>query len=156
MVAKLFSPATLLAEIVPVSQSEGQTAAASPKEPAMTWTASLVSVTALLGACATPAVVPADSLSDQALLDYAAKPFDKATMAFQHVTVGTHHGARVVADFPCSDLCPAYTTRIIHYEVAPGVTCKAVDGTDQLMTVPRGIAVTEELFCVPTVLAKPR
>ena len=123
----------------------------------MTWTTPLVmSAAAWLGACATPTVMPADSLTDQALIDYAAKPFDKATMAFQHVTVGTHHGARVVAGFPCSDLCPAYTTRIIHYDVAPGEACKAIDGTDRLMTVPRGIAVTEELFCVPTVLAKPR
>ena len=120
----------------------------------MIWTAALaMTATALLGACATPLIAVSDTLTDQALLDYAAKPFDKAAMAFQHVTVGTHHGAHVVADFPCSDLCPAYTTRIIHYDVAPGAACKAIDGTDQLLTVPRGIAVTEELFCVPTVLA---
>jgi hypothetical protein len=58
-----------------------------------------------------------------------------------------------VADFPCSDLCPAYTTRIIHYDVAPGPPCDAAGGVTQLRLVPFSIGTREEAFCIPKPLA---
>ena len=75
-------------------------------------------------------------------------------MEGQRQVVGYHHGVRVVAEFPCSDVCPDYTVAIIHYDVDPGEACKRVGGVVRLETVPVAIAVTEEPFCVPKVLVE--
>ena len=115
----------------------------------------------LLAAVATPAILaPAwaagavRQLSDADLVAYAAKPFDKRAMMFHRVTLGVHHGAPVVADFMCGDICPDYTVRIIHYDVAPGPACARIGGVLQSRMIPQGIAVSEQHFCVPAVLAK--
>ncbi len=107
----------------------------------------LAALAAASGAGAAPGV-----LTDADLLAYAAKPYDKAAMMFHRVTLGLHHGAPVVADFPCSDICPAYTVRIIHYDVGPGPACAKVGGVTETRSVPVSIAVTEQSFCVPAVL----
>jgi hypothetical protein len=99
---------------------------------------------------AAPRVRP---VSDLALLRYAASRFDARAMAFKHVVLGLHRGTRVVADFPCSDVCPQYTRRIIHYDV-PVSACSRVHGVVVEEMVPRGIAVTREPFCEPAVLAR--
>jgi hypothetical protein len=120
-----------------------------------------VMVKALLGvlalaataACVSGADAGGDTLTDAAITAYAAKPFDKGAMMFKHVVLGVHHGAHVVADFPCSDLCPTYTTRIIHYDLSPGPECAAASGVDAVRQVPMGIAVVPKHFCVPAVLA---
>jgi hypothetical protein len=96
---------------------------------------------------------PVRQLTDAALTAYAAKPFDKAEMMFKHVALGLHHGALVVADFPCGDVCPNYTVRIIHYDVAPGLACARLGGVTEAHSVPVSIAVTSQNFCVPAVLA---
>jgi hypothetical protein len=93
------------------------------------------------------------ALSDADLVADAAKPFDKDAMMERHVALGQHHGVPVVADFPCSDICPAYTIRIIHYDVAPGEACAKAGGVTQARLVPYSIAVIEKDFCVPKVLA---
>jgi hypothetical protein len=92
------------------------------------------------------------ALTDADLVAYAAKPYDKAAMMFHHVPLGLHHGALVVADFPCGDLCPDYTRRIIHYDLAPGPACAKAGGVVEMRGVPAGIAMTETAFCVPAVL----
>lgn len=92
-------------------------------------------------------------VSDAALLAYAKSPVEKAAMITRKV-LGTKNGALVVADFDCSDLCPQYTVRIIHYKVEPGPECDRVKGVVQSQVVPRGIASIERPFCVPAVLAK--
>lgn len=92
-------------------------------------------------------------LSDAALVGYAAQPFDHMAMMGKRITIGLHHGAPVVAEFPCSDVCPQYTTRIIHYDVAPGAACEAAGGVTQLRRVPFSIAMVERQFCVPRPLA---
>jgi hypothetical protein len=92
-------------------------------------------------------------LTDAALTAYAAASYDKAAMMAQHVQLGRHHGVAVVADFPCSDVCPAYTVRIIHYAVAPGPACAAAGGVSEMREVPFSIATREEAFCLPAVLA---
>ncbi|MBS0412512.1 MAG: hypothetical protein JSR86_21535 [Proteobacteria bacterium] len=107
---------------------------------------------AVLSACASAAAGGAGLISDAELQAYAAKPFDKSAMMFKHLALGRNHGAPVVVDFPCGDVCPAYTVRIIHYDVAPGPACAAVGGIEQKIMVPRGIAVSSETFCVPRAL----
>ena len=94
-------------------------------------------------------------LTDAQLLRYAATGFDKRKMAFRHEAIGLHRGTLVVADFPCSDVCPAYTRRIIHYDVAPA-GCVRVGGVVVAETYPLGIAVTKRDFCEPPVLAAQR
>ena len=95
-------------------------------------------------------------LTDADLVAYAAKPFDRGAMMFHHVALGRHHGALVVADFPCGDVCPNYTVRIIHYDAPPGPACARIGGVTVSRTVPVSIAVTEQKFCVPAILANRR
>jgi NAD-dependent dihydropyrimidine dehydrogenase PreA subunit len=102
----------------------------------------------VMSACAT------GGLSDGDIAAFAARPYDKADKQFAHDVLGEHHGARVVVDYPCSDVCPAYTAQIIHYDVKPGVDCDRIGGKTVARTVPRGIAVTIESFCVPAILAR--
>jgi hypothetical protein len=106
------------------------------------------------GATTAPAV-PADAhgvISDEALLQYAASCYDKRAMMFKHVMLGTNHGVRVVADFPCSDLCPQYTKRVIHYDV-PVEKCTEAGGAERTRVIPYRIGNVAEGFCVPKVLA---
>ena len=49
-------------------------------------------------------------------------------MMGKRITLGRHHGVPVVVEFPCSDICPQYTTQIIHYDIAPGAACEAAGG----------------------------
>jgi hypothetical protein len=105
---------------------------------------------------ATPACAQLRQLTDADLTAYAAKPYDKAAMMEQTVTLGTHHGVTVVVDFPCSDVCPNYTTRIIHYGIGPGPACTAAGGVSVIREVPYSIAVVEKEFCVPKVVAGAR
>src|SRR5690242_12788701 len=112
----------------------------------------------LIAALAAPALAGGAprQLADADLTAYAAKPFDKRAMMFHRVTLGLHHGAPVVADFPCGDLCPDYTQRIIHYDAAPGPACARIRGAVVIRAVPAGIAMSQQKFCVPAVLAKAR
>jgi hypothetical protein len=103
----------------------------------------------VLSAASPPA---ADTLSDEALKQYAATRYDKAKMMGKHEVLGIHHGVAVIADFPCADLCPDSTHRIIHYEIGPGEGCKAVSGVEELHSLP-GIATSRKPFCVPAPLA---
>ncbi len=98
----------------------------------------------------------ADTLTDQSIAAYAARPYDKAAKMNTHEVMGVHHGVRVVVDYPCSDVCPVYTSRIIHYEAAPGPDCDRIGGQALTLMVPYGIGVRREAFCVPQVLATPR
>jgi hypothetical protein len=92
-------------------------------------------------------------LTDAALVRYAASRFDARKMMFRHEVVGLHRGTLVVADFPCGDVCPQYTRRIIHYQVDMS-RCSAVGGIVVDELIPLGIAVRRKPYCEPAVLAK--
>jgi hypothetical protein len=92
-------------------------------------------------------------LDDAALKAYAAQSFDPRAMMGRTVELGRHHGVPVVAEFPCSDVCPQYTVRIIHYRLPPGTDCAAAGGVARDAPVPVAIASTYETFCVPKALA---
>jgi hypothetical protein len=62
-------------------------------------------------------------ISDSELTQLAAVSYDATEMEGKRVVMGIHRGLTVVADFPCSDLCPANTTRIIHYDLPADGTC---------------------------------
>lgn len=106
----------------------------------------------LLTGTACAAAAPPRKLGDRDLARYAASKFDARAMMGRRIVLGTHRGARVVADFVCGDVCPAYTKRIIHYDVSPE-RCDAVHGKVVSQAVPRGPAVIGQPFCEPAVLA---
>ncbi|HEV2541103.1 MAG TPA: hypothetical protein VGU03_15535 [Frateuria sp.] len=91
-------------------------------------------------------------LDDATLAAYAARPFDKRMMMGQTVELGRNHGLPVVAEFPCSDLCPQYTVRIIHYRLPTDADCAGAGGIQESVPVPVAIAALPRDFCVPKVL----
>jgi hypothetical protein len=92
------------------------------------------------------------AISDAELLDYASGPYDRAKMMEKRIILGFNHDTRVVAVFPCSDVCPHYTTRVIYYDV-PLARCAEISGVEKMMPVPSAIAMIMQPFCIPKVLA---
>jgi len=117
-----------------------------------TTTATLAILFTLAGAGCSTRASEAGLLDDAALQAYAARPFDKHAMMGQTVELGRNHGVPVVAEFPCSDVCPQYTVRIIHYRLPQGAQCAAAGGVEQSVGVPVAIAVLPKTFCVPKTL----
>jgi hypothetical protein len=99
------------------------------------------------------AATAATPISDAALIAFDAHDYDKSTKMQTHEVLGTNHGALVVVDYPCSDLCPQYTTRIIHYAVEPGPDCARAGDVVRMMVVPVSIAAMRKPFCIPGALA---
>ena len=100
-----------------------------------------------------------DKLSDDDIAAYAAKVRQasfRQTVTFERKILGLHNGAKVGADFPCSDDCPQNTLGIVHYDLPPGEPCKRVGGVVRLEWVPAAIAVSQEPYCVPKVLVDRR
>lgn len=93
-------------------------------------------------------------LTDADIAAYAARPWDKAATMDRHILLGFHNGGRVVVDFPCGDVCPDYTTRIIHYAVEPGPGCGGLGGVLRYAVIPSGIGSYRRAFCVPAVLGR--
>lgn len=98
---------------------------------------------------------PLRKLSDSDIAAYAAAPFDKRAMMFKRVALGRHRGLPVVAIHPCGDVCPVYTRRIVHYEVALA-DCARRGGIVRQELMPRGPSVARQPFCVPAILDAPR
>jgi len=96
---------------------------------------------------ATPSAV-----SDQDILDYATRSYDKNHIAQSRVILGSHGGATVLVEYICSDLCPDYTVRVIHYELSKDQKCSDVGGVEKEVRVPVAIAAMNKTFCFPKVL----
>ncbi|MEO8999759.1 MAG: hypothetical protein ABI227_06845 [Rhodanobacter sp.] len=96
-------------------------------------------------ACAT---APAQ-MDAAALQAYAGKPWDKAALMNTTAELGRYRNVLVVAEFPCSDVCPRYTVRIIHYLLPPDVSCTSVGGVEKQVLVPVAITVLSRTFCIP-------
>ncbi|WP_426690186.1 hypothetical protein [Rhodanobacter ginsengiterrae] len=84
-----------------------------------------------------------------ALQARAAQPWDKASLMHTTVPLGSYHGVPVVADHPCSDVCPQYTVRIIHYQLPANTSCASVGGVEKQVLVPVAITVLPKTFCIP-------
>jgi hypothetical protein len=108
-----------------------------------------------LACSAPPTALPqtdgAGNISDAELIQYASAKYDKSGNMGRRVALGKNRGIPVIVDFPCSDLCPNYTVRIIHYDV-PVASCSAAGGALHDVSVPMGIAMTVKTFCFPKVL----
>jgi len=98
-----------------------------------------------------------DTMSDDDLVKYA-KQFhghrDFAAYPKAGAVIGTHRGAKLIAELRCSDVCPDYTRLVIRYDAKPGPDCQAVGGSEVDVLMPFAIAVRNEKFCVPRVLVQ--
>ena len=118
------------------------------------WCTLFIVLILFLSACTS--VTPTDqdeTLTDNELLKYATTEYDKEEMMHQTVVLGNHNDATVIAEFPCSDLCPEYTTRIIRYDIDTN-DCGSVGGVVHTMFVPRGVELVAEEYCIPKVLVE--
>jgi hypothetical protein len=108
-----------------------------------------------LGLASPPARPP--RIGDAGLLRFARSRFDPYKRTGRIAVLGVHRGTLVVVDYPCGDVCPAYTRRIVHYDVPPEA-CGRVGGTIVNELIPRGPAVMPRPYCEPTVIVgvKPR
>ena len=84
-----------------------------------------------------------------ALQAWAGQPWDKAALMNTTVALGRYRNVPVVAEFPCSDVCPQYTVRIIHYQLPPEASCASVGGVEKEVLVPIAITVRPKTFCIP-------
>ncbi len=100
-----------------------------------------------------PQIPPNERLSDEQLLQYARSSFDKGEMWGKHLIIGYHNEVPVEVSFPCSDVCPDATIRIIRYNVTLK-DCKSVDGKIKSIYVPRGIGIELAEFCFPKVIVE--
>jgi len=92
-------------------------------------------------------------MDDDQLVQRAQAFFsDKQNVGVNGTVFGLHKGLKVVLFETCSDVCPAYTVRIIHYDVAMGPKCDAAGGVETAISVPVSIGVTQQDFCIPAVL----
>ena len=92
------------------------------------------------------------SLTDEQLLEYASEPFDKNLWMQPPIKLGSHNGADVIAEHLCSDVCPNYTIRIMHYSLPQNGSCESVYGIRKEMDVPEGIGSMQREFCFPSIL----
>ena len=116
--------------------------------------ATLVVIAVAAFAAAVAGCAQSRALTEAWLLEYASTPYDKGEHAFSRQVLGTLNEVDVVAEFPCSDVCPDYTVRIIHFDVGPGAGCTAIGGVERTVVVPIAIAAMQKAFCFPSVLAQ--
>jgi hypothetical protein len=91
-------------------------------------------------------------LTDSQLVAIQREKFDKSQIMQETTRLGTHQGKMVIAEHPCSDVCPAYTVRIVRYDL-PLEQCEKAGGMIGYRIVPQGISAGVKAFCVPPVLA---
>lgn len=73
----------------------------------------------------------ADPISEDRLLAYAMAPYDMMLGEETPFVLGSFAGVEVVVDSSCSDLCPTYTTRIIHFDLRDGQSCAGIGGVER-------------------------
>jgi hypothetical protein len=94
----------------------------------------------------------ASDLTDAQIAAAATAPFDKKAKMGAHDVLGVVGKFKVVADYYCSDVCPAYTVRVIHFDANPRTDCGKAGGLVKTYIIPHGIAAVPQAFCVPKVL----
>ena len=103
----------------------------------------------LLAGCAGAS---ADTLTDTALSVRANVIIHTQAEIQPDEVLGTHHHTNVLVTTRCSDVCPAYTVRVVHYALEQGPACEAAGGVMAKVITPVGIGAIPKEFCVPTVL----
>jgi hypothetical protein len=88
-------------------------------------------------------------LTDQDILTIATRAYDKNKITKSRLILGRHNNSIVIADYICSDICPDYTVRVIHYDLRNEQKCSDVGGVEKQMLIPVSIASTYKTFCFP-------
>jgi len=98
------------------------------------------------------AIEAEELLTSNKILKFAMNPYAKGAKMNTTETLGMHNKNKVQVIYPCGDICPDYTTRIIHYKIAIN-NCKSIGGIIKKKRVVRGRASNIESFCVPAIIA---
>jgi hypothetical protein len=75
-------------------------------------------------------------------------------MMHKRVVICENGRTPIVATFPCGDICPDNTVRVIHYDLLPRQTCSGLGGVERKLRVVRGRASNDEIFRFPKVLSE--
>jgi hypothetical protein len=92
-------------------------------------------------------------LADKEILALAMSPYDKSEKMLTEEKLGFHKGNELIVIYPCGDICPHYTKRVIHYKVKIE-KCAESGGIVKEIRVVRGRGSNEEPFCFPKVIAE--
>jgi hypothetical protein len=91
-------------------------------------------------------------IDEEAVLAFVSKPFDPMIDKCPWPrTIGMLRGVPVVVSYPCSDVCPDYTKRIVRYNVAAGPACDRIGGISKDIVVPKGIGAGLRRYCIPAI-----
>jgi len=90
-------------------------------------------------------------LTDADLFALLTKEFDLNIVSGAKVIIGTYKGTELIADFPCSDVCPLNTVKIIRFNVKAN-ECSSTEGKEEELLTPMSISMGTKLFCVPEII----
>ena len=140
-----------LHEFADQQDNASRSCVAAKPQPMNRLTVFLVAAAAGLAApaCSQPRVV-----TETELLSYASTPYRAGEQDAPREVLGKLNGVDVIVDFICSDLCPAYTVRIIRFDVEPGPHCTEAGGVERTVVVPVAITSRSVAYCFPKVLAE--
>ena len=90
-------------------------------------------------------------LSDSELLTFATTAYDKSEKMNTREALGQHNKMIVVAEYPCGDICPYYTKRIIHYDISIE-NCSEIIGVQKDISIFKGRSGRIKSYCIPNIL----
>jgi hypothetical protein len=96
---------------------------------------------------------PARQLSDADLDRIPSLHEDVRANSGKIWRLGAHNGVAVIAEHPCSDICPDHTVRILRYDLPANTRCESVGGIESERIVPISITLKSTWICQPLVLA---
>lgn len=94
---------------------------------------------------------PQKELNSAQVLSLLEKEYDFETVSGTKVLAGQFNGAAVIVDFPCSDICPGNTYKIVRFDVE-WYQCSDIGGKVEELMSPMGIAIGLKKYCVPEVI----
>ena len=95
--------------------------------------------------------IPTEELTDEDMSALLTKKFDLYELSGSQVALGIYKGILVIAEFPCSDVCPMNTVKIIRYNIESS-ECHNTEGEVEELLTP--ISISEGLvpYCVPKII----
>jgi hypothetical protein len=99
----------------------------------------------------TAQIKPPKVLTDADVTALLTKEFDLYKVSGTQVVIGQHEGYSVIADFPCSDVCPMNTIKIIRYNVE-AFQCSITEGKVEELLTPTSISMGTKQYCVPEII----
>ena len=92
-------------------------------------------------------------ISDDELLNFATSSYDKEVKMNTEEILGIHNGQKVKVIYPCGDICPTYTKRIISYSLDIE-NCTSDIGVKKDILIFRGRAAGNKSFCLPKIISE--